>query len=1409
VKEEFMSKFLRIVSIFITGFVLLTNPVFAQTVHHIAAGTDVLKAAIDAAAPGDIIELTTDGGAYLSNDQIVLDKDLTIRGAQDLQSKPVLEYIGTSTGAYMFKIIGSPKVIFQNLEFNGDGTADGAAAKAKYALRLDNGDSTATMRVLVKNCYLHDFNEKIIKPYKLCGIDSLIVRNSVFANGAKEGVTLYSGSTSDPPVYLNYAEFTNCTFNHFVREGIKGDTNPNTKVRVNHCTFYDCGGSSKSMIYFDDMTDVEVKNSLFVHNEYGSYFSRFESADNQFHHNAVWDVTTWKVLNATVADTFHVDPLFKDAANGDFTLADNSPVLGQADDGHAMGDLRWDPQYLQPKVIQITAGTDVLSSAIAQANPGDTLELVTSGGKYLSNDQIVIDKDLTIRGMKGLEFKPILEYIGTSSGAYMFKIIGSPRVTFQNIEFNGDGTVDGAAAKAKYALRLDNGDVNGSMQVFVANCELHDFNEKIIKPYANCGIDSLVIHNTTFHNGAKEGVTLYSGSSSDPQVNLDYAEFENCTFYGFAREGIKGDTNPNTKVRVNHCTFYDCGGSSKSMIYFDDMTDVEVKNSLFVHNGYGSYFSRFESADNQFHHNAVWDVTSWKVLNATVTDTFHVDPLFKDAANGNFTLADNSPVLTLGDDGDALGDLRWAAHPGQYRLNVYVNGNGSVKADPAGPYYDPGTVVTLTATPADGWKFTGWEGDVTVFPPDNPVATVTMDTNKVVRAIFESLAPKHTVTVNVEGIGHVEYSPEPLEGNRYDEGTKVTLTAVPDSSTWEFVRWSGDTTSTDNPFTFTVMTDINLTASFRSTLPQVTLNIDTVGLGGVTVSPEPILGTYDSLTTVILTATPVPGWEFTGWTGDLVSTKNPDTLVLDGNKHITANFAEIQTGTHVLEIDTTWDLHDAVEFANNNSHIDTIMLMTTGTYTSVSTADVAIRKPVTIMAKPGLPAKPVVTNSDPEKANLDIFRVFDDFTLIGVRIDGGSPRTYGMKYGIRLRNYSTGDTVRTGTNITLENCDFVNLYQNKDPKYGDGHALKIDKNVRAGVVKIENCTFANIGYEAIRISDTEKWHTDRSVDSLIVRNCTFTNIDAECVRYYSDKDTTTKDAPVILEHITVNGSATRAFYLKNSSGAIVRDIIIANSRLSDVGRDGDLMDAQGKGTVVSHIDTFHVRAVPLKSSKGGMVDTTTVWGIDPKFEDAANMNYTLMPESHLYGLAHDGNALGDLRWASKTPVSKLLTVIIDGNGKVELNPPPVGKTYDPGTVVRITAVPDSGYEFKEWQGDVTGNNNPATVTMDDNKTVTAVFQVATGLQDTRNVPLKYALYQNFPNPFNPTTTIAFDLKESGRVTLTVFDVLGREVAKVIDKRMKAGRYKVVFYVPRLASGVYFYRIKAGRFTAIKKMLLVK
>jgi hypothetical protein len=86
---------------------------------------------------------------------------------------------------------------------------------------------------------------------------------------------------------------------------------------------------------------------------------------------------------------------------------------------------------------------------------------------------------------------------------------------------------------------------------------------------------------------------------------------------------------------------------------------------------------------------------------------------------------------------------------------------------------------------------------------------------------------------------------------------------------------------------------------------------------------------------------------------------------------------------------------------------------------------------------------------------------------------------------------------------------------------------------------------------------------------------------------------------------------------------------------------------------------------------------------------------------------------------------------------------------------------------------------------------------------------KFRLEQNYPNPFNPTTTIEFALAETGEVKLKVFDMLGREVATLIDDRKNAGRHKVRFDASNLSSGVYFYRLKAGDKIQINKMTLIK
>lgn len=96
-----------------------------------------------------------------------------------------------------------------------------------------------------------------------------------------------------------------------------------------------------------------------------------------------------------------------------------------------------------------------------------------------------------------------------------------------------------------------------------------------------------------------------------------------------------------------------------------------------------------------------------------------------------------------------------------------------------------------------------------------------------------------------------------------------------------------------------------------------------------------------------------------------------------------------------------------------------------------------------------------------------------------------------------------------------------------------------------------------------------------------------------------------------------------------------------------------------------------------------------------------------------------------------------------------------------------------------------------------------------------SVPREFSLSQNYPNPFNPTTTINFSLPERVRVELKIYDLLGREVATLIDgDEIGAGTHRVQWngrnrFGETVSTGVYFYRIVAGGFVQTKKMVLVK
>jgi len=98
---------------------------------------------------------------------------------------------------------------------------------------------------------------------------------------------------------------------------------------------------------------------------------------------------------------------------------------------------------------------------------------------------------------------------------------------------------------------------------------------------------------------------------------------------------------------------------------------------------------------------------------------------------------------------------------------------------------------------------------------------------------------------------------------------------------------------------------------------------------------------------------------------------------------------------------------------------------------------------------------------------------------------------------------------------------------------------------------------------------------------------------------------------------------------------------------------------------------------------------------------------------------------------------------------------------------------------------------------------------ATTVKSLSTLPKNFELYQNYPNPFNPSTVISYQMPTAGHVVLKIYDILGRDVATLVNEEKSAGNYKVTFNGSRLASGMYFYQLKAGDYLQTKKLMLLK
>jgi len=300
--------------------------------------------------------------------------------------------------------------------------------------------------------------------------------------------------------------------------------------------------------------------------------------------------------------------------------------------------------------------------------------------------------------------------------------------------------------------------------------------------------------------------------------------------------------------------------------------------------------------------------------------------------------------------------------------------------------------------------------------------------------------------------------------------------------------------------------------------------------------------------------------------------------------------------------------------------------------------------------------------------------------------------------------------------------------------------------------------------------------------------------------------------------------------------AITGDIGVSAISASAITGFGLIMDASGTYSTSSLV-TGKVYAADYTDPTPTMM-TTAVSDMEIAYTDAAGR---VLPDyTELYAGDLTGQTLtpGLYKWGTAVLVSEGGVTISGSSTDVWIFQIAQNLTLANGAMVNLIGGAQSSNIFWQVAGQVTIGTTAAmkgiilcqtlieiqtgaslnggralaqtAVTLDANAISESFIQSSV---ENNEVPCVYSLEQNFPNPFNPSTNIQYTIGNAGSVSLKVYDVLGREVATLINNNQKAGTYTILFNTGEekcnLFSGLYFYRLETGSFVSTKKLILMK
>lgn len=290
-----------------------------------------------------------------------------------------------------------------------------------------------------------------------------------------------------------------------------------------------------------------------------------------------------------------------------------------------------------------------LKTAVAAATAGDVLEL--EDGIYYEEGNFDMKKNLTIKAASGAH--PVI------ANLYYFRVEGA-NVTFQGIEFDGaiykssaDATVTGASDHCVRSYKTG----DGNEDLVFEDCEFHGYKSYVLYTHSEARKwHSLTVRNCYFHDNIKHAIAV--NHEADGGGSCDILSVENSTFANTTGDyrAILIQSGNTTTLSVNNCTFYNYYGHFIEL--GSDVATATISNSIFA-NPSAKSAAAISASTGAVTNCLAYNTGAYTGVTTDATDITG-DPLFQDAANGDFTLGDNSPALAAGTNKSDLGDPRWA-----------------------------------------------------------------------------------------------------------------------------------------------------------------------------------------------------------------------------------------------------------------------------------------------------------------------------------------------------------------------------------------------------------------------------------------------------------------------------------------------------------------------------------------------------------------------------------------------------------------------------------------------------------------------------------------------------------------------------------------------------------------------------